>query len=355
MRLLPARPRSSTCSSRHRRSLLRRTVVATAIATATVATVLSTMFSVALLSAGTAHAATDSATLGQVPGYFRQRIGDLTVTALFDGVVPLARSMLKDIDAKTVSALVANRYVPESKDGFQTAVNAYVVQHGDRVMLVDAGTAKCFGPTLGNVITNLRAAGYKPEDVDTVLVTHAHPDHLCGVATPQGAAAFPNAILWLAGADVDFWTGDEAQAKAPAPMQPLFDMARKAIAPYAAAGRLRRFGPGESIVPGVLAVATPGHTPGHTSFLFEAGRKERLLVWGDVLHYHAVQFARPQASFEADTDRRLAVRSRLDVMRRSAANGWWVAGAHLPFPGLGHVRREGDAFAWVPVEYGPVR
>ena len=304
---------------------------------------------------GAAQAAPDPAALDQVPGYFRQRIGELTVTALFDGIVPLARSMLKDIDAKTVSALVAHRHVPESKEGFQTAVNAYVVQRGDRIMLVDAGTASCFGPALGKVVANLRAAGYRPEDVDTVLVTHAHPDHLCGVATADGAAAFPNAALWLAGADVDFWTGDGAEAKAPAPMRPLFGMARNAVAPYAAAGRLHRFGPGDAIAPGVQALATPGHTPGHTSFLFEAGGNERLLVWGDVLHYHAVQFARPQASFEADTDRRQAVRSRLDVLRRSAANGWWVAGAHLPFPGLGHVRREGRAFAWVPAEYGPLR
>ena len=308
--------------------------------------------------AGGTHSATHQAPapsdLGQVPGYFRQQIGGLTVTALFDGLVPLKRSMLKDIDPETLSALVAHRHVPESPEGFQTAVNAYVVQRGGQITLVDAGTATCFGPALGKVLANLHAAGYRPEDVATVLVTHAHPDHLCGVATTEAAAAFPNATLWLAAADLEYWTRPGAEDSAPAPMRPLFDMARRAVAPYAAAGRLKRFGPGDVIAPGVQALQTPGHTPGHTSFLFDTGSPQRLLVWGDVLHYHAVQFARPQAAFEADTDRAQAVRSRLDMLRRSADKDWWVAGAHLPFPGLGHVRREGRAFAWVPTEYGPL-
>ena len=302
-----------------------------------------------------ALAAPDPVTLTQAPGYFRQVVGPLKITALFDGTVQLPRSGMKGISPGQITTRVADRYVPENDTGFQTAVNAYLIQQGERVILVDAGTAQCFGPGLGQVLSNLRQAGYRPEDVNELLITHAHPDHLCGVTTPEGQAAFPNANLWISAADHDFWTGPKAGAGLPEAIQPLIKMARDAVAPYDKAGRVRRFDPAQGeLIAGVRVVSTPGHTPGHSSFLFAAGPKENVLIWGDVLHYHAVQFARPQVSFEFDTQQAQAVRSRIKVLGSAADGRWWVGGAHLPFPGLGHVRRDGKAFAWVPAEYGPL-
>jgi len=304
--------------------------------------------------AAVATAAAPPAPAKQVPGVYRQAIGRLHVTALFDGVVALPRNQLIGVDAARVDALLDHRYVPELPKGLQTAVNAYLVQDGAHLTLVDAGTAQCFGPGLGQVLSNLRAAGYEPEQVDTVLLTHAHPDHLCGVLDAQGRMAYPNATLWLSSADAAYWLDPAAEAGAPEMLKFAFPLARKAVAPYEAAHRLRRFGDADALPPGVSVVASNGHTPGHVSWLFDGGDGQHLLVWGDLVHYHAVQFAQPDASYEADSDRAAAIASRKRVMARAADAGWWVAGAHLPFPGLGHVRREGDAFAWVPGEFSPL-
>ncbi|MFT4198512.1 MAG: MBL fold metallo-hydrolase [Pseudoxanthomonas sp.] len=292
----------------------------------------------------------------QVPGYYRQVIGRLQVTALFDGVVPLARGELSGIDPAHKAALIEHAFVPEGKDGLQTAVNAYLVDDGRHLTLVDTGTAHCFGPGLGRVPANLRASGYRPEQVDTVLITHAHPDHLCGLLDPQGHAVYPRATVWLAQADADYWLDprNETRAGTRKEFVPLFKMARTAVAPYRASGHLRLFKRGDAMPAGLRALDTHGHTPGHTSYLFDAGDGQRLLVWGDIVHYHAVQFAHPEASFEADADRAAAIAARRRLMAQAADGRWWLGGAHLPFPGLGHVRREGDAFAWVPAEFSPL-
>ena len=295
----------------------------------------------------------------QVPGVYRQRIGDLQVTALFDGVVFLPVQQLKNVDAARSRQWLTAEHVPQTKDGVQTAVNAYLVRRGDDLILVDTGTANCFGPTVGRVLENLRAAGVRPEEVKHVLLTHAHPDHMCGLLTAGGQVAYPNATVWLAQADADYWLSTAARDRAPEPMRPLFDMARRAVAPYQAAGRFKPFTDGDALPAGVQRVATPGHTPGHTSWRLSGPTPaQSLLVWGDVLHYHAVQFRHPDAAFEYDSDRRQATASRKRVLGQVAQSGEWVAGAHLPFPGIGHVVHEGRAAAatyrWVPAEFGPV-
>ncbi len=300
--------------------------------------------------AGTAHRPT-----AQVPGVYHQQIGALQVTALFDGTVALGRQELVGIDPGAVTRLLDHRYVPEDGKGLQTAVNAYLVQRGGHLTLVDTGTAQCFGPGLGQVLGNLRAAGFDPTEVDDVLLTHAHPDHLCGLLDAQGQMAFPKATVWLSAADAGYWLDPASEAGAPQGVRFAFALARKAVAPYASAGKLRRFTPGQALPDGVTALDSHGHTPGHVSWKLDGGNGQSLLVWGDIVHFHAVQFARPDAAFEADSDRTAAIASRRAMMAQAADQGGWVAGAHLPFPGLGHVRREGQAFAWVPGEFAPLR
>ena len=293
----------------------------------------------------------------QVAGVYHQQIGELQVTALFDGTVALGRQALVGVDPGAVARLLEHGYVPEDGKGLQTAVNAYLVQHGDHLSLIDTGTAQCFGAGigLGQVLGNLRAAGYDPAEVDDVLLTHAHPDHMCGLLDAQGKPAFPKATVWLSQADAAYWLDPASEATAPQPLRFAFALARAAVAPYAAAGTLHRFAPGERLPTGITALDSHGHTPGHVSYLLEGGNGQQLLVWGDIVHFHAVQFARPDAAFEADSDRTAAIASRRRLMAEASDQGWWVAGAHLPFPGLGHVRREGEAFAWVPGEFSPLK
>ncbi len=277
------------------------------------------------------------------------------MAALFDGRVALTRQELTNVDPAERDRLLAHAYVPEDENGVQTAVNAYLIQDGSHLSLVDTGTAQCMGPGLGQVLSHLRAAGYDPAQVDDVLLTHAHPDHLCGLLDAHGAPAFPNATVWLSDADAAYWLDPASEADAMPMVRFAFPLARAAVAPYLAQGRLRRFQPGKTALPaGITALDSRGHTPGHVSYRFDGGAGNTLLVWGDVLHYHAVQFAQPDASFEADSDRTQAIASRRRLLLQAADGRWWVAGAHLPFPGLGHVRREGNAFAWVPTEFGPV-
>jgi len=293
----------------------------------------------------------------QVAGVYHQQIGELQVTALFDGTVALGRQALVGIDPGAVTRLLEHGYVPEDGKGLQTAVNAYLIQRGDHLSLIDTGTAQCFGAGigLGQVLSNLRAAGYDPAEVDDVLLTHAHPDHMCGLLDAQGKAAFPKATVWLSQADAAYWLDPASEATAPQPLRFAFALARTAVAPYAAAGTLHRFAPGEHLPTGITALDSHGHTPGHVSYLLEGGSGQQLLVWGDIVHFHAVQFARPDAAFEADSDRTAAIASRRRLMAEASDHGWWGAGAHLPFPGLGHIRREGEAFAWVPGEFSPLK
>lgn len=286
------------------------------------------------------------------PGYYRMMLGAFEVTALFDGTIDLDPKVLRFTSAREVQALLARGFAP-SVPGMQTAVNAYLVHTGRNLVLVDVGAAGCFGPTLGKMAANLRAAGYEPAQVDTVLLTHLHPDHACGLVA-QGQAVFPNAVVHVAKADADFWLSDTTAAAAAEADRPFFAMSAESVAPYRATGRLRMFEPGDSLVPGVAAVAAYGHTPGHTGYVFQSGA-ESLLVWGDVVHNHAVQFRRPEIAIEFDVDSRQAVTTRKRLLAEAARGHLWVAGAHLPFPGIGHVRADGKHFAWIPVEYSPIR
>lgn len=289
----------------------------------------------------------------QVPGYYRQALGDFTVTALYDGYVDLDPKLLKGMRADKVQSLLARMFIAHSK-GVQTAVNAYLVHTGDHLVLVDAGAAKCFGPSLGQIQDNIRAAGYALEDIDTVLLTHLHPDHVCGLLAPDGQPAFPKATVWVAQEDADFWLSEAVAGKAPEGMRPMFKMARDSAAPYLGAAALKTYKAGEIQLPGVTVVPTHGHTPGHSSYLFSSG-SQKLLIWGDIVHSHSVQFAHPEVSLEFDNDQPKAIVTRKALFEKAAASGWWIAGAHLPFPGLGHIRHDAKGYAWVPVEFGPLR
>lgn len=291
----------------------------------------------------------------QAPGYYRFAVGDFVVTALYDGYIDLHNKLFKGAAPEDFKALLERMFV-ESEKGAQTAVNAYLIHAGDRLALVDTGTAKAFGPTLGAILDNIRASGYDPAQVDVVLLTHLHPDHAAGLVTPDGKAAFPNADVWAAKAEADFWLSEATAAQMPEGMLPMFKMAQGAVAAYQAAGRFKTFAAGEALpVNGVASVAAAGHTPGHSGYLVKS-KDVSLLIWGDIVHSHAAQFVNPDIALEFDVDSAAAIATRKRLLNEAAAAKLWVAGAHLPFPGIGHVRADGDGrYAWVPVEYGPLR
>lgn len=286
----------------------------------------------------------------QVPGYYRMALGNFEVTALYDGPIDIDQKLLKSIATRDIQRLLARQFLKGPK--VQTAVNAYLINTGSKLILVDAGAAKLFGPELGNIVNNLKAAGYAPEQVDTVLVTHLHGDHVNGLVTPEGQRVFANAEVWSAKADNDFWLSEEIAAKAPKDFQPFFKMSRDAAAPYLAAGKWKSFDSDRELIPGISSVDTHGHTPGHASYLLQSG-DQRLMILGDLVHNHAVQFAHPEVAIEFDTDAKQAVVTRKHIFALAAKERLLVAGMHLPFPGIGHIRKEAKAYGWVPVEFGP--
>ena len=287
----------------------------------------------------------------QVPGYYRMALGQLEITALYDGYVDLGASVLVGASKADVQKLLASKFIAGEK--VQTAVNAYLINAGGKLILVDAGAAKAFGPTLGFIGEQLRAAGYSPDKVDVVLLTHLHADHVAGLLDAAGQPLFPNAEIRVAQTEADFWLSEANAAKAPEGFKPFFEIARKSVAPYQAAGRFKPFS-GEVDLGGVKAVASNGHTPGHTSYLVESAG-QRLLILGDAVHSHAVQFARPEVAIEFDSDKKAAVAARKKLFAWAAKDKLLVSGMHLPFPGIGHVRADGKGYAWVPVEYSPIR
>ncbi len=288
----------------------------------------------------------------QAPGYYRMALGDMEITALYDGFTRLKPELLTNVKAKDLQAMFQRMFVDPS-NGVQTAVNAFLVHTGQNLILVDAGGGKSLGPSMGNITANVRAAGYDPAQIDTVLLTHLHPDHACGLLNQDGTPAFPAATVLVAEQEAAFWLDPAATTKIPEKMQRVLGLAKASVAPYQAKGALKTFKPGDSLLPGLLSVAEFGHTPGHTGFLFTSGGQS-ILIWGDVVHSHSVQFAKPGAAIEFDTDQKQAVATRAKLLAAMAKERFWVGGAHLPFPGIGRVRAERTGYAWVPVEFAPM-
>jgi glyoxylase-like metal-dependent hydrolase (beta-lactamase superfamily II) len=196
---------------------------------------------------------------------------------------------------------------------------------------------------------NLEASGYRPEQLDEIYITHMHSDHIGGLIK-DGKMAFPNAVVRASQQEADYWLSKAKMAAAPADAKDGFANAQKALEPYIAAGRFKPFNGDVQLVPGVRSVASPGHTPGHSLYMVESGG-EKLLLWGDLMHAAAAQFPDPAISLQYDIDLPAAREQRKKVFADAAEHRYWVGGAHLPFPGIGHLRTNGAGYTYVHVNY----
>ena len=302
--------------------------------------------STALLVAPTAASAAAPQQRTQAPGFYRAMLGDFEVTTLSDGTVDLdVAKLLAEPAAKTDAAL-AKAFV---HGPLETSVNAYLVNTGARLVLIDTGAGPLFGPTLGKLVASLRAAGYQPEQVDDIFITHMHPDHVGGLSA-NGQRVFPNATLHADKRDSDFWLAQANLDAAPAAMKGFFQGAMASVNPYVAAGKYQPFEADGEPVPGVRTLASHGHTAGHTSYLVES-KGQQLLVIGDLIHVAAVQFSDPGITISFDSDAKAAAQSRATVFKLAAKDSALVGAAHLQFPGLGHLRAAGKQWQWVPANY----
>lgn len=281
------------------------------------------------------------------PGYYRMMLGDFEVTALSDGTVSLpVNKLLSNTTPAKVDAALAESAL---RSPLETSVNGYLINTGEKLILIDTGAASLFGPTLGKLVANLKASGYQPEQVDEIYITHMHPDHVGGLMAGD-KPAFANATVRADKRDADYWLSQANLDKAPADGKGFFQGAMASLNPYVKAGKFKPFEGSSNLTTGVRAIETPGHTPGHSVYQVESGG-QKLVLWGDLVHVAAVQFDHPEVTIAFDTDSKSAARQRQQAYAEAAKSGYLVAGAHLSFPGIGHVRRQGKAYAFTPVNY----
>ena len=278
----------------------------------------------------------------QVPGVYHRQIGDISVTALHDGYQDVAMSSVLGISAEEGGAMLAAAFRPARR----TQVNAFIIRSGGRIALVDAGCGGGAKPTVGFLAANLAAAGVLPGEVDTVLMTHLHPDHFGGLADREGQAIFPEAALKLHADEQAYWYDDAAMMRVadPARRAMFFGAARSRLEPYRE--RTTTFTGGD-VFPGVTAIPLPGHTPGHTGFMVASG-DDSLLIWGDIVHVPELQIPRPEIVMAVDVDPAQAEATRRMIFDRVAADRQAFAGMHLHFPAFAHMAREGAGYRLVP-------
>src|ERR1700686_3686803 len=285
----------------------------------------------------------------QVPGFYRMKVGDLEVTALFDGHAVFDPHWLNGTKATMDSVAEALHEDPHMLD---VSDEGFLVNTGTQLILVDAGAGSWWGGgALGRLVGSLRSAGYTPEEVDIVLLTHLHSDHVGGLTTQDGKRVFPNAEVYVAKAESGFWLSPEIAAKAPKDAQPFFRSAQAIAAPYIEAGKWHTFSGSEPIVDGMQIVPLHSHTPGLTGYEFSS-KGQKILFWGDIVHAQRVQLQHPEVTTIFDTDQTAAAATRHQLLSRLAREGVLIATPHTSsFPPLGRLREEGNGYSWVPVVF----
>ena len=283
----------------------------------------------------------------QAPGFYRVMVGEFEITALSDGTLPLDthKVLTNTTPAQTDKALAKF----DLTNPVESSVNAFLINTGDKLVLVDTGTASFFGPALGQLLVNLTASGYKPEQVDEIYLTHLHIDHVGGLMS-NGRMAFPNAIVRADKRDADYWLSEENLKKAPAEMKQFFAGAQASLNPYIKAGKFKSFDGDTDLLPGIKALATHGHTPGHTFYVAES-KGQKIVFWGDLIHMAPVQLPNPAVTVAFDVDPKAAAAQRKRALADFARNGTLIGAAHIAFPGLGRLRADGKGYAWLPVNY----
>lgn len=285
--------------------------------------------------------------IAQVPGVYPFKLGDFTITALSDGTLPQdLHTLLSNTNPAETDRLLQESFLTNP---VEASINAFLIDTGEQQLLVDTGAGTFFGPELGGKLQiSLQAAGYAPGEIDVILLTHIHTDHSGGLVE-AGQLMFPNATIYVGKPDVDFWL-DRVNAARSNVDEKYFDEAEQTVKPYADAGKLRSFSGETAILPGITAHPTPGHTPGHSCYV-AASRGESIEFWGDIVHFASVQFPKPEITVAYDVDANAAAAQRKEQFARAEASRILVAGAHLPFPGVGHLRAADQGYAWVPVDY----
>lgn len=280
----------------------------------------------------------------QTPYWHRFVLGAAEVTVVSDGPLPLGdpSGTFTGVPKEEVKKMLSDNFL--SPDNVVLEQNSPIVNMGDRLILFDTGmgTSQAFGPTTGRQQKSMKEAGIKPEDIDAVVLSHAHIDHIGGIVDADNKPLFPNAQYYIAQSDLDFWTDE---GKMGSPLKDFVVHARKNLLPVR--DRIVFFKDGQEFLPGVQAIAAPGHTVGHTIFMVSSGGKSFAFL-GDLSHHAVLLLERPRMEFSYDTDPKQAAASRVKLLETLAVNRTPVMSYHFAWPGYGHVAKAGEGYHYYP-------
>jgi glyoxylase-like metal-dependent hydrolase (beta-lactamase superfamily II) len=303
--------------------------------------------SAALLALKPSTADAKEAMIGnKAPAWYRFKLGDFEATVVSDGTLNLgpAAGLYPKTPKEAVEDVLANQFLPSAPVVVQE--NCLVLNTGDELVLFDTGMGgyKAFGPSSGRLESTLAASGIKPDDVDAIILTHGHIDHLSGIMSDEGKRLFPNAQIIMSKVEHDFWT-DEARTSSTGVMKLLVDSARKNLLPNK--DRMVFVEDGKEAIKGVSVVSSRGHTPGHTAFLLSSAG-QNFLFTGDAVTNTAISFSHPDWVFGFDADPGMASETRKRVLDMAVQDKLTLIGYHFAFPGIGNVNKEGAAYRFVP-------
>lgn len=293
----------------------------------------------------------------QVAGFYRYKVGDIEITVVTDGVnrFPLTDGFVTNAKKDDVNAALAAAYLPP--DQMAIPYSPIVVNTGSKLIVIDTGTGEAnfvqSKGAAGQFLTNLAAAGIDPKDVDTVIISHYHGDHVNGLLKADNSLAFPNAEVLVPAAEHKFWMDDGEMSRAPkGRMEGLFKNNRRVLSGEVLK-RLRTYEGGKEIAPGISAVSTFGHSAGHTSHIVSSGPKS-VFVQADVTNVPFLFVRNPGWHAAFDQDAPMAEQTRRKVYDMLAADRMMVQAFHYPFPGAAHVEKDGTGYRAVPVAWSPV-
>jgi glyoxylase-like metal-dependent hydrolase (beta-lactamase superfamily II) len=277
----------------------------------------------------------------KAPAFYRFNVGNIEATVVSDGpIVGIPKATFVGSAAADLEKMMTDLFLPPDK--LVMDQNALVINTGDKLALFETGMSSVKRTEdMGLLVGNLKAAGIDPKDIDYLIPSHAHIDHIGGVLAADGSRNFPNAQIFISQADLEYWTNE---GLAGTPAEGSMRAARKNLLPNR--DRILFYSDGKEVIPGVQAMHTPGHTVGHTCFVVTSG-SDTLYFAGDLAH-HNVIIKNPRMEDTFDTDRPLGIQTRLRTMDMLAAQRMRALVYHLPWPGLGHFVKRGDGFHFEP-------